>query len=105
MKGNSRREHPEEKLMMHKKPINHAAVPKHQTKKTAPRTAAKDTKPNFPDWRKTSGDGYELCWWPEAAGRELETIELSRTEYVQLKHHLARMRGYDVTVEEASNAA
>ena len=70
--------------------------------KPAAKPVAAEQKP--PDWLETGIDGYELSWWPcETGCPQLQSIELTRQEFIALKHHLAKMRGYAVPME-ATNA-
>jgi hypothetical protein len=67
----------------------------------APRPEAEpQQQPDIPKWvTETPADHlYELEMF-ESSDRVIETIELTRDEYIELKEHLAAMRGY--TKEEA----
>jgi hypothetical protein len=61
-----------------------------------------DAKPaaasQVPEWLDTPDDGYELGWWPQNAD-SLQSVTLTRAEYIALKLHLAKMRGFEVPSE------
>jgi len=68
--------------------------------KPAAKPPADAQKP--PDWLDSGTDGYELSWWPcQNSCPQLQGIELTRAEFIALKQHLAKLRGYAVPQEAA----
>ena len=70
---------------------------KTQTKPTTTTAAAPATPaPEVPDWVNDTPhqETYELEMYQE--GGTVESIEMTRDEYISLKQNLARMRGYVV---------
>jgi hypothetical protein len=75
-----------------------AAEPAEDLKSARPETS----EPALPEWLDTGIDGYELSWWPsQSSCPQLQGIELTRSEFIALKHYLAELRGYTVPAEAA----
>jgi hypothetical protein len=65
--------------------------PKQQTKKTEP----------APDWVYSTPEDYSyFLGMVESGGDHAEDIDLTREEYITVKHFIAEMRGHDLTPPE-----
>jgi hypothetical protein len=60
-----------------------------------------------PDWFKTVPDyGYALIIWDNNEGCDVEQVKVTRSEYLEIKRHIARLRGLKTVPErEAADVA
>lgn len=58
-----------------------------------PTDAAKTNATTSPDWLETpEPDDYNICMFSD--GATIDVVDVDRSEYLALKHHLAAMRGH-----------
>ena len=81
-----------------------------KTKKPPTAIRSKATKPAaLPDWVTFEPEPFEfhleVCDFNDKNQMTKERIEMTQDEYMALKAHLAKLRGFEVPAEQAADAA